>query len=98
MLAMELRNASVVRCVDDEGNSSQGARAALEALLADADAMASLHRTAERYARVHRGSWEAADLVWDVVGDLTLGDLTCDPSRPLGPQLEQEVRRHANRW
>jgi len=98
MQAMKLRDTGVARCVDEEGSSSLGGRAALEALLADADAMASLHRTAERYARVHRGSWEAADLVWDVIGDLTLGDLTCDPSRPLGPQLEQEVRRHANRW
>ena len=98
MREMKLRETGVAHRVDEDGSGSLGARAVLEALLADADAMATLHRTAERYARVHRGSWEAADLVWDVIGDVTLGDLTCDPCRPLGPQLEQEVRRRANRW
>jgi hypothetical protein len=55
--------------------------------------MARLHRTAERVARVGRGSWQACDLVWDVLGDVLIGEPTCDPARPLGPQLEQEVRR-----
>ncbi len=85
------RNEEIDHCLGD-------VRTALDALLRDAEAMATLHRTAERYARVRRGSWEAGDLVWDAIGDLLLGGLPCDLARPLGPQLEHEVRRRANRW
>lgn len=60
--------------------------------------MDRLHRTAARLAHVRRGSWQARDLVWDVLGDVLIGAPTCDPARPLGPQLEQEVRHRAKRW
>jgi hypothetical protein len=40
----------------------------------------------------------ARDLVWDVIGDLLLGDLSYEPERSVIPQLQQEVRRRANRW
>lgn len=72
MRAMKLRDTGVARCVDEDGSGSLGARATLEALLVDPDTMAGLHRTAERYARVHRGSWEAADLVAPQVGGCPL--------------------------
>jgi hypothetical protein len=85
--------------LDDGTDDQRGdARAALEALLRDAAAMDSLYRTAARVAHVRRDSWQACDLVWDVLGDALLGKPTCDPARPLGPQLEQEVRRRAKRW
>ncbi len=84
---------------DDDTDHQRGdARAALEMLLRDADAMDSLHRAAARAAHVRPGSWQAWDLVWDVIGDELLGEPTCDLARPLGPQLEQEVRRRAKRW
>lgn len=84
----------------DDGTEDprRDARAALEALLRDADAMDSLHRTAARVAHVRRGSGQACDLVWDVLGGVLIGEPTCDLAQPLGPQLEREVRRRAKRW
>ena|ERR1041384_2917471 len=37
------------------------------------------YRTAARYAGVRRDSRVARDLVWDVLGDLMLGDLPLEP-------------------
>ncbi|TMQ23045.1 MAG: hypothetical protein E6J91_00670 [Deltaproteobacteria bacterium] len=83
---------------DEIGHNLPAARAAVDAQLRDADAMAALYRIAERYARVRRDSWVAHELVWDVLGDLLLGDLPYDPERPFAPQLQREVRRRANRF
>src|SRR5882672_6154106 len=67
-------------------------RAGLTAVHDDKDAMCRLYSAARMYMR------EAAavhELVWDVVGDVELGELTCDLARDLGSQLEREVRRRA---
>jgi len=56
--------------------------------------MHRLYRAARAYVR------EAAtvhELIWDVVADVQLGELTCDPARDLGSQLAREVRRRAKR-
>jgi hypothetical protein len=69
-------------------------RAALTALLGDQEAMRRLYGAAKIYVRdtavVH-------ELVWDVVGDVQLGELTCDLARDLASQLAREVRRRAKR-
>jgi hypothetical protein len=69
-------------------------RTAITALLDDDEAMHRLHRVARAYVRevatVH-------ELVWDVVVDAQLGELTCDLARDLGSQLAREVRRRAKR-
>lgn len=70
-------------------------RDALAAMLRDAEAMAKLCRSAERSARVPRDSAVARDLVWDVVGDVLLGAVTCASERPLAVQLGKEVKRRA---
>jgi hypothetical protein len=89
-----------MRWIETEGvthNERAMVRAALTALLDDDEAMARLYRTAEAYSRVPGDSPIVRELVWDVVGDVFLGDVTCDLARALSPQLEGEVRRRANR-
>jgi hypothetical protein len=71
--------------------------AALTAILDDDKAMSRLYRTAEMYARVPGDSTTVRELVWDVVGDVLLGEMSCDLARDLYPQLEDVVRRRANR-
>ncbi|HEY0484464.1 MAG TPA: hypothetical protein VGD37_43385, partial [Kofleriaceae bacterium] len=96
---MQGNDAEVVARRDGEvGRDAPSVRTALEAELGDVAALAKLFRTAERYARVRRGSEVARELVWDAIGDLVLGDLTYDPERTVISQLEQAVRRRANRW
>lgn len=82
---------------EHEASDSEQAtlRDALAAMLRDAEAMAKLCRSAERYARVPRDSAVARDLVWDVVGDVLLGAVTCASERPLAVQLGKEVKRRA---
>jgi hypothetical protein len=72
-------------------------RAALTAILDDGKAMSRLYRTAEMRARVPGDSMAVRELVWDVIGDVLLGEVACDLARDLYPQLEDEVRRRANR-
>ena len=72
-------------------------RAALTALLDDGKAISRLYRTAEMCARLPGNSTTARDLVWDVAGDVFLGEVACDLALDLHPQLEDEVRRRANR-
>jgi hypothetical protein len=69
-------------------------RAAITALLYNDGAMSRLYATAQRYLH---DAMAARELVWDVAGDLLLGDLTCDVARDLGSQLGREVRRRAKR-
>jgi hypothetical protein len=69
----------------------------LAALERDPDAMLRLHRVAERYGEWPRGSFQAREVVADVIGDVLSGDLKWDPERALGRQVEQYVRRRAKR-
>lgn len=69
----------------------------MAALARDADAMLRLHRVAERYGRFPRGSFQAREVVADVINDVVGGDLKCDPERALGRQVELHVRRQARR-
>jgi len=89
-----------MRWIETKGlthNERAVVRAALTVLLDDDKAMSRLYRTAEMCARSPGNSMTARDLVWDVVGDVLLGDVPCDLGRDLHPQLEDEVRHRANR-
>lgn len=86
-----------MKSIETEGMNRHGEaviRAALLALLNDKEAMDRLYSAAKTYVRdaaiVH-------ELVWDVIGDVQLGDLTCDLAHDLGSQLERKVRRRAKR-
>jgi hypothetical protein len=61
----------------------------------DAAAMLRVHRLAERHGSLPRGSFTAQELVTDVIEDMLLGDLTCDPQLSIGPQVEKYVQRRA---
>lgn len=78
-------------------NEQAVVRAALTALLDDDKAISRLYRTAEMCTPVPGYSTTARELVWDVVGGVFLGDVPCDLGRDLLPQLEDAVRRRANR-
>jgi hypothetical protein len=69
----------------------------LAALVRDPDAMLRLERLAERYGRLPRGSFQAREVVADVIGEVLGGDLKCDPERALGRQVELYVKRRARR-
>jgi hypothetical protein len=86
-----------MKSIETEGMNRHGRaviRAALLALLNDKEAMSRLYSAAKTYVRdaaiVH-------EMVWDVIGDVQLGDLTCDLASDLGSQLERKVRRRAKR-
>jgi hypothetical protein len=59
--------------------------------------MQQLHRFAERLVRQPRNSLVARELVMDVIEDMLMGEVKCDPERKLGPQIEREMRHRANR-
>ena len=89
-----------MRWIKTEGlthNERAVVRAALTAILDDDKAMSRLYRTAEMGARLPGNSTTVRELAWDVVGDVLLGEVACDLARDLYPQLEDEVRRRANR-
>jgi hypothetical protein len=67
----------------------------LEAFLRDPASVPGLRRTAERYGRLREDV--ALDLVWEVLGDVPIGETAYDAMSPLGPQLHREVRRRASR-
>jgi hypothetical protein len=69
----------------------------LAALVRDPDAMLRLHRVAERYGGWPRGSFQAREVVADVIADVLGGESKCDPERALGGQVELHVRRRAKR-
>jgi len=70
---------------------------ALAAYMRDADAMQQLHRVAERNGRLPRDSPLARELVAEVIEDMFMREVKCDLERALAPQIEQHVRRRANR-
>jgi hypothetical protein len=69
----------------------------LAAYVGDREAMRRACRIAERYGRLPRDSYLARELVADVIHDLAVGDLRCDPIRPIAPQLERYVQRRGAR-
>ena len=69
----------------------------LAAYVGDREAMRRACRIAERYARLPRDSYLARELVADVIHDLAVGDLRCDPARPIASQLERYVQRRGAR-
>jgi hypothetical protein len=69
----------------------------LAALARDPDAMLRLHRLAERYGGFPRGSFQAREVVADVIADILEGAARCDPERALGRQVELHVKRRARR-
>jgi hypothetical protein len=79
--------------VKDEGGSLQ---VALGRYLRQHDAVTQLCRIAARHARVPRDSVGACELVWEVLGDVSLGVVPCDPEH-INTQVRREVRRRANR-
>jgi hypothetical protein len=86
-----------VQCQGSEETASdrKALRQAIDALLGDRDALGRLYRLAERTAHLPTGSRLAFELVCDAVGDLLLGDTTCDAVQTLEPQLQAAVRRLA---
>src|SRR5678815_4914005 len=69
---------------------------ALASYARDAAAMLRVHRLAERHGALPRGSFTAQELVTDVIEDMLLDDLTCDPELSIGPQVEKYVQRRAS--
>jgi hypothetical protein len=59
--------------------------------------MLKAYRIAEHYGRLPRGSYNAQEIVADVIHDIAVGDLRCDPAQPIAPQLERYVKRRAAR-
>jgi hypothetical protein len=59
--------------------------------------MLKAYRIAERYGRLPRGSYNAQELVADVIYELAVGDLRSDPAQPIAPQVERHVQRRAAR-
>jgi hypothetical protein len=67
----------------------------------DARSMQLLHRVAERYGNLPRGSLNAEELVLDVIEDVLTGDATCEPTTELADlvtQVRRHVVRHARRY
>lgn len=70
---------------------------ALAAHMRDVESLQQLHRLAERHGRLTRDSLLARELVADVIEDMFMGEMKCDPERMLAPQIERHVLRRANR-
>ena len=69
----------------------------LAALSRDPDAMLRLELLAERYGGFSRGSFQAREVVADVIGEVLGGDLKCDSERAMDRQVELYVKRRARR-
>lgn len=67
-------------------------------LVADVDAMRTLHRIAERYAGLSRDSLGARELVAEVIEDMLFREAKCDQPRKFPPDvIQRAVKRHVLR-
>lgn len=78
-------------------------RCKLSAGLRDTDAIARVHRTAEAWARVPRGSPVVAEFVADVIHDTYCGSITWNAERVSLPvhlldEVRRRIRRLNKRW
>jgi hypothetical protein len=80
-----------------QDRSSRVVAESLIAYVRDASTMQQLYRIAEHHGRLPRDSFEAREVVTDVIEDIYTGEAKCNAAKEIAPQVERHVRRRARR-